>query len=178
MDRLIAFGWRTGVVVLIIVDYFLYSTGNPSLTYSVLGGWFIVPLVGAALVTIVYAFGAYKSQKDRGLWVLHLAIVVGVSVMLLSLSGQARQYAEQNVEADVHAFVKDPTTRGVEAADQARALMIEIKKRDYTMERETFIPTFRRMDYLFKSDTGKKYRLILVKEWNGVPEISFLPTEH
>jgi hypothetical protein len=40
------------------------------------------------------------------------------------------------------------------------------------MERETFIPTFRRLDYLFRVETGTKYRLIMTMSWNGTPEIS------
>lgn len=177
MEKFITFGWRTVVTVLIIVDYFLFSTGNPSLTYSALGGWFIVPLAVVVVVTVSYGFRAYKQPKDRSLCALHLAIVAGVSVLLLSFSGKAREYAAANVEADILAFFNDPATHKVDAADQARTLMAEIKQQRHSMERETFIPTFRRMDYLFKSDTGKKYRLILVEEWNGVPSVSLLPTE-
>lgn len=177
MEKFVAFGWRTAVSVLIIVDYFLFSTGNPSLTYSLLGGWFIVPLVVAVIVTASYGFNAYKQQENRRLCVLHFLILAAVSTLLLSFSGEARQFAAKNVEADILTFVNDPTTRKVDAADQTRALMTEIKQRRHSMERETFIPTFRRMDYLFKSDTGKKYRLISVKKWNGVPAISLLLTE-
>ena len=178
MEKFVTFGWRTAVTVLIVVDYFLFSTGNPSLTYSVLGGWFIVPIAVAFIVTVSYGFRAYSQPKNRSLCALHLIIVAGVSALLLSFSGQARQYAAVNVEADILAFVNDPATRKVDAADQTRALMSEIKQQRHSVERETFIPTFRRMDYLFKSDTGKKYRLILVKEWNGVPSVSLLPTEN
>jgi len=177
MGKFVTFSWRTTVVILIIVDYFLFSTGNPSLTYSILGGWFIVPLVVAIIITASYGFRSYKRQENRQLFVLHLLGLVAVSALLFWFSGEARQFAAAKVEVDILAFVDDPTIREVDAAEQARALMAEIKKHRHSMERETFIPTFRRMDYLFKSDDGKKYRLILVKEWNGVPSISLLPTD-
>ena len=39
------FLWHTLGGGLLIFDYFLFVTGNPSITYSLLGGWFEIPLI-------------------------------------------------------------------------------------------------------------------------------------
>lgn len=175
MEKAVAFGWRTAMSVLLIVDYFLFSTGNPSVTYSVLGGWFIVPLVVAVIVTALYGLRAYEAKSDRRVFLLHCLIIAVVSVVLLSLSEEARERAIANLEADVVAFVNDPTTPKSEASDKTRALLTDIKKQRYSMKRDTFIPTFRRMDYMVKTERGQKFVLILVVKWNGVPTFALLP---
>jgi hypothetical protein len=175
--QIVAFGWRTASSVLLIVDYFLFSTGNPSLTYSVMGGWFIAPLFAAAIIFAEYGSRAYEGKKERRLFFLYFVVVVATSVTLLLFSGEARQRAIANLESDVMAFVNDPATPKVEASDKTRALMADIKKHPYSMQRDAFIPTFRRMDYIFKAEMGQKYLLVLIMKWNGVPTISLLAQE-
>ncbi len=175
--QIIAFSWRTASSVLLIADYFLFSTGNLSLTYSVMGGWFIVPLIAAVIIMASYGLRAYGMKEDRRLFLLHFVVVAAASVTLLLLSGEARQHAIANLESDVIAFVNDPATPKSEASDKTRALMADIKKHPYSMQRDAFIPTFRRMDYIFKAEAGQKFLLVLVMKWNGVPTISLLPEE-
>lgn len=164
--------WPTIASCVLILDYALFTTGNPSFTYSVLGGWFLIPLIAAVLVTIFHAYNVGRaSGANRGL-VLHLIIVGGFSLVLLAASPYAREFAQERLQAEVTAFIKEPNQAKAAAADDARRLMSELNKQKYSMERETFIPTFRRMDYVFRIESGIKYRLIMKMSWNGTPEIS------
>lgn len=175
--RIIVFGWRTVSSVLLLVDYFLFSTGNPSLTYNILGGWFIIPLAGAAVISISYWRLVHRKKENRRLFVSHLITIVAVSIALFWMSGDARQHAIATLEADAQAFVNDPETSKVEASKKTRTLMADIKKQPYTMHLDSFIPTFRRIDYVLTVETNKTFTLILVKKWNGIPEISLVSQE-
>ncbi len=173
--QITAFGWRTVASVLLIVDYFLFSTGNPSLTYSVLGGWFIIPLFATAIIFAEYGSRAYGTKENRRLFLSYFIVVAATSVTLLLFSGEARQHVIANLESEVMAFVNDPATPKVEVSDKTRALMADIKKHPYSMRRDAFIPMFRRVDYVFKTETGQQFVLILIVKWNGVSTITLLP---
>jgi len=175
--QIIVFGWRTASSVLLLADYFLFSTGNPSLTYSFFGGWFIIPLAGAAIISISYWRLVYRKKENRRLFTSHLIIIVAVSIALFWMSGYARQHAIATLEADAKAFVDDPATSKVEASKETRTLMADIGKQPHTMRLDAFIPTFRRIDYLLTVQTNKRFTLILVKKWNGIPEISLVSQE-
>ena len=164
--------WPTVASCALILDYVLFTTGNPSFTYSVLGGWFLIPLVGAVLVTVFYAYKVGRESDGRRSLILHLTIVGVFSIALFVASPYAREFAQDRLQAQLTEFVKDPSQTRAAVSDDARRLMAELNKQKYSMERETFIPTFRRLDYLFRVETGTKYRLIMTMSWNGTPEIS------
>lgn len=73
---------------------------------------------------------------------------------------------------EIHSFIRDPINSDADVSNRERQLMVKIKSQGYSMERETFTPTFRRLDYIFRTDTGAKYRLILTMRWNETPTIS------
>lgn len=164
--------WPTVASCALILDYVLFTTGNPSITYSVLGGWFLIPLIAAVLVSVFYAFRVGRESNGRRSLILHLAIVGALSIALFVASPYAREFAQDRLQAQLVEFVKDPSQAKAIVSDDARRLMAELNKQKQSMERETFIPTFRRMDYLFKVEGGTKYRLIMRMSWNGTPEIS------
>jgi hypothetical protein len=168
-----AFVWRTASVCLLIFDYFLFVTGNPSITYSVLGGWFEIPLVTAVIIVTFYAYHLLKERREKRLLVTHVLTVGLFSAALLTVNSYARDNARDRFETEIASFVRDPANAKVVASDEARALMAKIATQKYSEEREAFIPTFRRMDYLFKTEVGEKYRLVMTMGWNGAPEISF-----
>ena len=170
------FLWRTSASCLLIFDYFLFSTGNPSITYSILGGWFWITLIAAVMIIASYVPSSFRGKEARPFLVL--LFIVGVfSVLLLVASSYAREFADVRLEAEISSFVKDPNSSKADVSNEGRQLMVEIRNQRYSMVRETFITTFRRMDYLFKTETGTKYRLIMMMSWNGTPQISFRRVE-
>jgi hypothetical protein len=166
--------WRTVLTALVAIDYFLFTTGYPSLTYSLLGGWFIVPLLVATAIGVSYGIASIRSAEGRRAFGVYAIVTVVVIGVLLSLSGAARRGAAASLEADALGFVSDPTTTAVQASTQARALMADIKKYPFTVHREAFIPTFRRMDLVVHSEQRGAFTLVLTMSWNGVPEIALL----
>ncbi len=168
-----AFVWRTVAVCLLVFDYFLFVTGNPSITYSVLGGWFEITMVSAVTIIALYAYHVLKERTAKRPFVIHVLIVGLFSAALLIASSYARENARNRLEAEIASFVRDPAHAKVIASDEARALMARISTQKYSEEREAFIPTFRRMDHLFKTEAGAKYRLVMTMNWSGAPEISF-----
>lgn|SRR2546426_264384 len=167
-----SFLWPTVASCLLILDYALFTTGNPSLTYSVLGGWFLIPLLAVVVITASYSYSTVARRQDKRNLIMHFAILGVFSVVLFIASPYAGVFASDRLQAELNEFVKDPARMKAAVSDDMRRLMMELNKQKYSMERETFIPTFRRMDYLLKAETGAKYRLIMTMSWNGIPEIS------
>jgi hypothetical protein len=161
--------WRTFISCLLIFDYYLFTTGNPSITYSVLGGLFWITLVAAVMIMASNAPGANETWLP---FILHVFVIGLFSAVLLVTSPYAREFASVRLEAEISSFARDPVNIKADVSNEARQLMVKIRTQKFTMERETFIPSFRRMDYLLKTDTGEKYRLIMTIGWNGTPEIS------
>lgn len=166
--------WRTGLTVLVVFDYFLFTTGYPSITYSLLGGWYVVPLLIASVIAISYAVAAIRGADSRRTFGVYIVVIVAVVGLLLSLSDAARRGAAASLESDVLGFVSDPNTAVVRASPQARALMADIKKHPYTVHRDTFIPTFRRIDFTVQCEQRGAFTLVLTMSWNGVPEVALL----
>lgn len=165
------FLWRTVASCLLIFDYFLFTTGNPSITYTILGGWFWISLIAAVMIVASYVPVSFKGREAKPFFVL-LSIVGVFSVLLFIASPYANEFAAARMEAQLRSFIKDPINSKADVSNEERQLMVEIGKQKHSMERETFIPTFRRMDYLFKMETGEKYSLIMTISWNGTPVIS------
>lgn len=117
------FLWRTAITLAVVLDYFLFATGNPSITYSIFGGWFIVPLLLGALVFIWYGLQSFRTSQGRRVFAYYVVVVFATGTVLLPLSSTARSHAATRLESEVLAFAKDPGTRRVEASDSSRALM-------------------------------------------------------
>lgn len=172
------FLWPTSASGLLIFDYFLFATGNPSITYSFLGGWFVIPLLLAAIVTGSYGYGMASGKVSSRQFVLHVIAVGILSLALFVISPYARELAKTRLQSMVVSFVEDPINTTGDVTKDERQLMLEIRKQQYTMQYETFIPTFRRMDYRFvNAKTGEKYRLIMTMGWRGTPAFSLRRVE-
>jgi hypothetical protein len=165
-------GWRAVATISMIVDYFFFATGNPSLTYSALGGWFLIPLVVATLVAGMYAVAAAGDSVKRRGFVLYLGIVGAASAILFASSDAARRHAETVLVGYASDFVHDPSISTVRANAETRAIMAEIARGPHTMHEEGFIPTFRRGDFTIKTSPDRTYTMILVIPWDGTPDIT------
>lgn len=165
------FLWRTAASCLLILDFFLSTTGNPSITNSLLGGWFWITLIAAVMIVASYVPASFKGKEAKPFFVL-LSIVGVFSVLLFIASSYATEFAAARMEAQIRSFMKDPINSKVDVSNEERQLMAKLESQKYSMERDAFIPTFRRMDYLFKTETGEKYLLIMTMSWNGTPKIS------
>lgn len=140
------------------------------MTFSVLGGLFWLTLGAAVLIMATNAPGEGETWSP---FLLSVAIVGLVLIVLLATSKYAREFAAENLEAEINTFVKEPLNSRVNVSNEERRLVAEVTSQKYFMERESFIPTFRRMDYRFKVQTGQEYLLILIMGWSGIPNISF-----
>jgi hypothetical protein len=170
------FLWRTSVSCLLIFDYFLFTTGNPSITYSLLGGMFWITLIAAVMIVASYVPPSVKGKDARSFYIL--LVIVGVfSIVLFVASPYAREFAGIHLGTEIGSFLKDPLNSKADVLNEERQLIVEVESEKYSMERESFIPTFRRMDYLVKTESGEKYRLTLTMSWNGTPLISFRRVE-
>jgi hypothetical protein len=166
------FAWRTLVALAAVVDYFLFSTGNFSLTYSVLGGWFPITLLLVLLVSGSYGVVAVRRSEQRRSFLVHIALLAAVSVALYFLSDRARLFAIEAIDDDAQAFMRNPQNEDIAAPKQARELMTAISSHKYSAVHEAFAPTFRRGDYLLEDDSGIRYRLVLTRNVIGRSEIS------
>ncbi|MHB8474056.1 MAG: hypothetical protein ACYDC8_14645 [Gammaproteobacteria bacterium] len=164
------FLWRTVASCLLIFDYFLGTTGNPSITYGVLG-LFWITLIVVVMIIASYVPASFRGRGAKPFFVL-LSLVGVFSVALFVASPYATEFAAARMEAQIHSFIKDPINSKAVVSNEERQLMVKLESQKYSTERETFIPTFRRMDYLFKTEPGEKYRLIMTMIWNGTPVIS------
>jgi len=172
MSPLRSFGQYTGISCLLVFDYFLFSTGNPSATYSLLGGWFEVTLIGVVVVPAIYGFAVLDDMKTRKLFIYHVTLICLFGAVLFGVSADARNFAETRMRDQIVAFEANPASNTVVASDESRRLMAQIAAGKYEMQPEGFIPTFRRDDFLLRTNTGNRYRLIATMSWKGTPQIS------
>ena len=166
------FVWRTPIALAAIVDYFLFSTGHFSLTYSVLGGWFLVTLLLVLFVSGSYGVAAVRRNEQRRFFLVHIALLAFVSVALYSVSDRARLFAIKSIDEDAQAFMRNPQNESIAAPTQARELMTAISSHKYSSVREAFTPTFRRADYLLEDGSASRYRLVLTRNKTGRSEAS------
>lgn len=170
------FLWRTGVSCLLIFDIFLFSTGNPSLSYSVLGGFFWIVLLATAMVVSSYVPATFKGREARPFYIL-LSTIGVFSIVLFVASPYATDFAATRLEAQVFSFVKDPLHSKANVSNEERQLMVSLENLKYDMKRDAYIPTFRRMDYLLMTENGEKYLVIMEMSWNDTPVISVRRTD-
>ena len=162
--------WRLFIAAAIAFDYFLFSTGNPSLTYTAIGGWFEVGVFALIAVTATYALKAVKEKGERIGFLAYVILLTAWSLILLFLSAGARDFAEREIDARAAQFVKNPKDSLVAASPETRELMALLESRHFSFRREAFIPTFRRADYLLSVDSSENFRLILTISWDGTAQ--------
>lgn len=162
----------TGLSCLLVLDYFLFSTGNPSLTYSLLGGWFEVTLIGFVTLTAVFCVLLYRHRVARQMLLWHIGVVCLLCVMLFMVSNLARNFAELGIRRQAELFMRSPDTENVMTSDEARRLMEQIGRQKFVAQFEGFIPTYRRVDYQIRTATGDEYNLIAIASWKETIKVS------
>ena len=179
MTRLLnkEFLWRTAATALLVFDYFLFSTGNPSITYSFLGGWFGVTLLAAFIIAASYGAKTFAGRETKRGFLLYILFIIALSLALFVASPYAGRVAGARLQAKADSFVKDPTNYKAEVSSEERQLMVELKKQKFTVQRAAFVPTFQRADYLFRTEQGATYLLVMETKWNGTPVISLRRTQ-
>ena len=166
------FLWRTTAIGLLVFDYFLFSTGNPSVTYSILGGWFWVTLQVAMTVMAYCVYECIIGRVSKRLYLFHLLFLVTLCLALFVVADPyATQFASIRQQAKVDSFIQDPINNKADVSSGDRQLMVEIKKQKYTVQSTEFIPMFRQTNYLFRTEQGALYMLVLGMPCYGQPEI-------
>ena len=165
------FLWRAITTCLLILDYFLFSTGNPSVLGRSLGGFSWLTLFAIAMAVSSYAPPSFRGNEAKPFYWL-LSLVGVLSVALFFSSSYARGYAAANMEAQILSFMKSPEKSSVDVSHEERQLMINLARQKYDKERGAFIPTFREMDYYLKTETGEQYLVRIRMSWDGTPQIS------
>lgn len=166
--------WRTIIVFGVMVDIFLFVTGNPSLTYTFGAGLIIVPLLIIAAITGSYGRDTLQGKASKRCFVLHIILVAALFVVLFRASPYAREHAWARVQAEVNAFVNNPLTSTAEVSDVDRQLMLKSRQQGFTVRREIFIPTYRKAVYLLRTQQGESYELILDTSRSGKPRIALV----
>lgn len=167
----VGFLWRAITTCLLILDYWLFSTGNPSVSYSILGGWFWITLFAIAMIVSSYAPPSFRGKEAQPFYGL-LSLVGVLSIVLFFASSSAHDYAATHMEAQIFLFMKDPERSDAAVSLEERQLMINLARQKYDKERGAFIPAFREMDYFLKAETGEKYLVRIRMSWDGTPQIS------
>ena len=156
---------------LMIFDFFLFSTGNPSLLFRLFGGFFWILLLAMAMLVSSFVPPTFRGQAARPFQLL-LSIIGILSILLIVASPYATEFASARMEAQILSFVKDPLNFEAEVLDEARQLMVDLTHMKYHKERIVFVPTFREMDYHLRAETGEKYQVTIATRWDGTPVIS------
>lgn len=165
------FLWRAVTACLLILDYFLFSTGNPSLLCRFLGGFSWLILFAIAMVISSYAPPSFRGKEAQPFYGL-LSLVGVLSIVLFFASSSAHDHAATHMEAQIISFMKDPERSNADVSPEERQLMINLARQKYNKERGAFIPTFREMDYYLKTEAGEKYLVRIGMSWDGTPVIS------
>ena len=149
--------------LLLITDYFLYVTGNYSLIYGLLGGWFIINSI--ALI-IIFSYTIKRSFKTGHQWfsAIYIIVVLLFSVSLYNVSDIARGHAKEYMSEVVSEILNSGLDDSMDFTDETEKHFKEISGVQYELAFETFIPTRRRIDYLLKVGDKKKFRLIVIKK--------------
>lgn len=162
--------YTIGTLVL-LTDYFLFTTGNPSCIFSLLGGLFFLHLLAIPAIPLVFWLKARDDQSYKKSFLLYLAVVAAFAATLFFLGDVARQHSVEVMDSHARYFLDNPSVAKVDVSDEGRKFAEKIGRQKYFMKREAFIPTFRSMDYLIKMETGEKYHLTLTMSWKGTPVI-------
>ena len=169
------FLWRTAVSCLLIFDFFLFTSGNPSLLCRFLGGFPGIILFAVAMIVSSFVPPTFRGKEARPFQLL-LSIIGAFSILLFVASPYATDFAATRMEVQILSFVKDPLHHKADVSDEERQLMVQLENLKYTLQPDGFIPTVRRMDYLLTIDNGEKYLLIMSMGWNETPVISLRRT--
>jgi hypothetical protein len=149
------------LILLLVVDGFLYSTGNPSAMFHLLGGWhflYIVLVVGL-FVRIKVATNSWALVSASML----LVIVCGSALYILT--EKARLRAITKLDDLACAVVGRQNISDVEIEIHPKGALDTTQCPKSIKGRENFIPTFRRADYIVKGKEHRYYRLIVQIDW-------------
>jgi hypothetical protein len=78
--------WRTILGLFCALDYFLFSTGNPSATFAVFGGWFEILFFIFGTVTVAYGVSAARRPDQRPYFFTYISVLVLLVMGLQLLS--------------------------------------------------------------------------------------------
>ena len=168
------FLWRTIVVSLLVGDLFLWSTGNPSIAYYILGGGefgCILPLIAIVLITASYLQRVITRKASKRYFVLHVLFLAALVFALSKVGPYATRRASTRIQAAVDLFVKEPMTSTVGVSNEHRRLMLKIRQQNFTIQREPLSPTIRKGFYFLRTHQGESYDLVIDMTWIGAPEV-------
>lgn len=165
------FLWRTTTNCLLIFDYFLFATGNPSLVDRFLGGFFWIVLLAVAMIVSSYVPLSFRGREARPFYML-LSVVGTFWIVLYIASPYAADLAASRMDAQIRSFMTDPLHSKAVVSTDEQHLMMRLNGLKYDTARDAFIPTFRRMDYILTMENGEKYLLIMTISWKETPIIS------
>lgn len=163
MKTLMVFALLT---LLLLIDYCLYVTGNVSITYSLLGGWFIINnllLVGVFVYTVTRGLKA----GYRSFVLFYVCSSIVIAALLYYFSDEARDYAQESMHAEAVDLLASGLDKSMYFTNETSQNFEKLLGHDYQLEFETFIPTRRRIDHLLRVNDGTDLRLVLIKRWNN-----------
>src|ERR1700687_1004859 len=91
------FSWRTAISGFMMFDRFMFGTGNPSMTYSLFGGYFMIPFAIVAFVTGSYANRVLTGAVPKREFMLHAILLVVLFISLGALGPYASERAKSRL---------------------------------------------------------------------------------
>lgn len=161
-------------MLLLIFDYFLYVTGNPSIIYTFIGGFFFLYFFIAPVISYMFCAKVIRDGYGKLPVYTHVGSIIVFSAVTFLLSDEARNYAVNNFDALTHKIF-DRKSTNIIISDDDLTLLDEIRNKSFELERDGFVPTIRRMDYIVKSEHEKSYRIIVQIKWNNTPIVIINP---
>jgi hypothetical protein len=137
-----------------------------SITYSLLGGWFIVNNV---LLVGVFVYTVTKGLKTgyRSFVLFYVISSIAIGALLYYFSDEARDYAKESMHAEAVNLLASGLGKSMYFTSETSQNFEKLSGHDYQLEFETFIPTRRRIDHLLRIDDGRVLRLVVVKRWDN-----------
>ena len=128
----------------------------------------------ARYIETINADPFYSEKESRTPpFVAFICSVEVATALLLLASDRATEIGAASMDNEVVNFLQDPQSERFQTEPQERTLAQDVLIRRCEHARESFIPTFRRIDYLFTCSDRQKYRMVLSKPSIGKPIVSF-----
>lgn len=142
------------------LDFFLFSTGNPSAIHYLLGGMYFLHPVIAPYTSIMGFISAKEKSSRFGFFYLIITLLI-LFIFILSAESM-KEVSKERMRNIVAEFINGKQNDFVFTENSDDIDWLSIKKESIHLE--DYLPMERRGDFVFKDNSGNVYELILTEE--------------
>ncbi len=159
---------------LLWLDFFLFSTGNPSAILYLFGGmYFLHPFI--APYTSIMGFISAKEKSNRFAFVYLIVTLLILFIFILSAESM-KEVSKERIRNIVTEFIDGKQNDLVFTENSDDIDWLSIKKDSIYLE--SYIPIARRGDFVLKDDKNNTYLLIVIEEREGISAYVKLKKSH